>query len=82
MRTSRAERSRLPSVIAINQHFLFGFGRFPDFHGISKTPLSKIRKIQEIDEITRGNNIFVENQKFTENYQEINHRKAAVGCFL
>ena len=61
MRTSRAERSRLPSMIAINQHFLFGFGRFPDFHGFCCTPPSKIRKLQEIDQITRVNNIFVEN---------------------
>ena len=81
MRTSRAERSRLPSLIAINQHFLFGFSRFPDFHGFCCTPLSKIRKIQAMDEITIVNNIFAENRKFTESQAEIKRRKAAVDCF-
>ena len=83
MSTSRAERSRLTSSIAINQDFEFESCRFPDFHAFSKTPpLSKIRQNQEIDEIKRRNCIFVENQKFTDSYQEINHRKAAVGCFF
>ena len=82
MRASRAERSRLALLIAINQHLCFGFGRFPDFHGFSKTPpLSKIRKIQAMDEITIVNNIFVENLKFTESQEEIKRRKAAVDCF-
>ena len=61
MSTSRAEGSRLAPLNAINQHFRFGFGQFPDFHGFSKAPpLSKIRKFQEIDEIKRRNGIFVE----------------------
>ena len=72
MSTSRAEGSRLAPLNAINQHFRFGFGQFPDFHGFSKTPpLSKIRTYQEKDRISKGNGIFVENQKFTENHQEI-----------
>ena len=44
-------------------------------------PLSKIRKIQAMDEITIVNNIFVENRKFTESQEEIKRRKAAVDCF-
>ena len=34
-----------------------------------------------MDEITIGNNIFVENRKFTESQEEIKRRKAAVDCF-
>ena len=82
MSASRAEGSRLAPLNAINQHFLFDFGQFLDFHGFSKTPpLSKIRKIQAMDEITIVNNIFVENRKFTESQEEIKRRKAAVDCF-
>ena len=46
-------------------------------------PLSKIRKIQAMDEITIVNNIFVENRKFPESQEEITskRRKAAVDCF-
>ena len=66
MSASRAEGSRLAPLNAINQHFLFDFGQFLDFHGFSKTPpLSKIRKIQAMDEITIVNNIFAENRKST-----------------
>ena len=81
MSTSRAERSRLAPSIAINQDFEFESCRFPDFHAFSKTPLSKIRKFQEIDEIKRRNSIFVENQKFTESHNEILRRKAVIDCF-
>ena len=82
MSASRAEGSRLAPLNAINQHFLFDFGQFLDFHGFSKTPpLSKIRKIQAMDEITIVNNIFAENRKFTESQAEIKRRKAAVDCF-
>ena len=81
MSASRAEGSRLAPLNAINQHFLFDFGQFLDFHGFSKTPLSKIRKIQAMDEIKIVNNIFVENRKFTESQEEIKRRKAAVDCF-
>ena len=81
MSTSRAERLRLAALIAINQHFLFGFGRFLDFHGFSKTPpLSKIRKFQEIDEIKTINGVFVENHKFTENHQETLRRMSGTSC--
>ena len=38
MSTSRAERSRLAPLIAINQHIYFDFGRFPDFHRFCCTP--------------------------------------------
>ena len=82
MSASRAEGSRLAPLNAINQHFHFDFGQFLDFHGFSKTPpLSKIRKIQAMDEITIVNNIFAENRKFTESQAEIKRRKAAVDCF-
>ena len=82
MSTSRAEGSRLAPLNAINQHFRFGFGQFPDFHGFSKAPpLSKIRKFQEIDEIKRRNCIFVKDQKLTESHNEILRRKAVIDCF-
>ena len=72
MSTSRAEGSRLAPLNAINQHFRFGFGQFPDFHGFSKAPPPfKNPKISGNRWNQKEKRHFRWNHKFTESHQEI-----------